>query len=84
MAGFNFQTLVDDVEKLASKAAEILPGAGLVDDGLKIGQSIISLIDSLKSSGKAADVSDLDTARHTLQATIGPEADELSKELRGQ
>lgn len=79
----NIRSLIDSAIQLAHVAAAVIPGAGLAEDGLKIGQKIIDVIDGLKAHADPTQQPALQEARATLAETVKAKAKATSARLRG-
>lgn len=77
------RSLVDSLIQLAHVASAVIPGAGLVEEGAKIGEKIIDVIDELKTHADPTQQPALQEARDKLADAVRTKAAATSARLRG-
>jgi hypothetical protein len=81
----NLKSMIDAATSLAHTAAQVIPQAGLAEDGLKIVQNIFSTLESLKKvSPDVQSTAQLEAAHADLLKHVGEKGAALSSRLRGE
>lgn len=81
----NLRSLVEGAASLAHTAAQVLPQAGLAEDGLNIAVKVFDVLDSLKKvSPDVQSTEKLEAAHADLLKHVGEKGAALSARLRGE
>jgi hypothetical protein len=80
----DLKKLIDEIAQVASTAAIVLPGAGIVGGAARIGSKLIEVIEDLHPHAPDAEsAGKLETAHDQLTAIVTRKSGDLSNRLRG-
>jgi hypothetical protein len=79
----SIRQLIDEVISVAHVASSVIPGAGLVEQGGKIGEKIIDIIDDLTTDAEPDQQPQMQEARAKLAEAVKAKAAATSARLRG-
>ena len=75
--------LINSVIALADKAAGLVPGAGVISQGVSIAQKVIAIIDDLREDASVDQQGELQLARKKLSDAVKAKAAATADRLRG-
>lgn len=76
------RSLIDQVIAVAHTASAIIPGAGFVEQGAKLGKGVLDVIDALEGHATIEQQPELQAARAKLSEAVKAKAKSVSDSLR--